>query len=103
MKSTLLKGLTYFHPIAAPHAGSRNRLEYAENDPATGNNTAISPRACTTAYSIIPRLQYEMTSAAGPPTASAEPEPTKRPVPRGMIRLVNVDFEMRQFGTKGQR
>jgi hypothetical protein len=35
------------HPIANPHAGSRNRVEYAEKEPDTGKRTAISPSACT--------------------------------------------------------
>jgi hypothetical protein len=38
---------TYFQPIAKPHDGSRNRVEKAEKEPATGKATASSPRACT--------------------------------------------------------
>jgi len=40
-----VEGLLRTHPIAKPQAGSKNREEYAENEPATGNNTASSPRA----------------------------------------------------------
>jgi hypothetical protein len=36
---------TYIHPMANPHAGSRNRVAYCANEPLTGKITAISPRA----------------------------------------------------------
>lgn len=43
--------------------------------------TAISPNACTVQNIMIPSVQYAMTSAAGPPVARADPDPTNRPVP----------------------
>lgn len=39
--------VAHFQPIANPQAGSRNLVEYAEKEPATGNRTAISPSAWT--------------------------------------------------------
>ena len=69
--------------MAKPHAGSRKRVEYAENEPATGNSTAISPSAWTVQYNMIPIREKAMSSEAGPPWARALPEPTKRPVPIG--------------------
>jgi len=72
---------TYFQPIAKPHAGSKNLVEKAEKDPATGRRTAISPRACTVQYNMIPISEKAMSREAGPPAARALPEATKRPVP----------------------
>jgi len=72
---------TYFQPIAKPQAGSKNRVEYAEKDPATGNKTANSPRACTVQYNMTPMMAKAMRSEPGPPVARALPEATKRPVP----------------------
>jgi hypothetical protein len=72
---------TYFQAIAKPHAGSMNRLEKTAKDPATGNTTASSPRACTVQNNMIPMRPYAMTRDAGPPLARAEPEPTNKPVP----------------------
>lgn len=57
------------------------RVEYAENDPATGNRTDISPKAWTVQYSIIPTIRKDMSTDAGPAFESALPEPIKRPVP----------------------
>ena len=57
------------HPIANPQAGSINRVEYAEKDPATGNKTASSPSACTVQYSIIPIREKHMSIEAGPPAS----------------------------------
>lgn len=37
---------TYFQPMAKPHDGSKNRLEKAENDPATGKVATSSPKLC---------------------------------------------------------
>lgn len=67
--------------MANPHAGSRKRVEKAENDPATGNRTAISPRAWTVEYIMTPIMAKAMRTEAGPPSASDFPEPTNRPVP----------------------
>ena len=72
---------THFHPIAKPHAGSRNLVEYAAKEPEIGKSTAISPNACTVQYIIIPMREKAMVSDAGPPDARALPDPTKRPVP----------------------
>jgi hypothetical protein len=58
---------TYFHPIANPHAGSRNLVEYDEKEPATGNTTANSPRAWTVQYNMIPIKVYAKRTEAGPP------------------------------------
>jgi hypothetical protein len=63
------------------HAGSRNRVEYAEKEPATGKRTAISPSAWTVQYNIIPIRLKAMSSDAGPPFDNALPDPTNRPVP----------------------
>lgn len=71
----------YFHPIANPQAGSRNLVEKAEKEPATGNTTASSPRAWTVQYSITPMNVYAIKTDAGPPRKSALPEATNRPVP----------------------
>lgn len=68
-------------PIAKPHAGSINRVEYAENEPATGNSTANSPRACTVQYNIIPMRLKHMSNDAGPPCDRDCPDATKRPLP----------------------
>lgn len=67
--------------LANPQAGSRNLVEYAANEPATGNVTAISPRAWTVQKSIIPISPKAMIRDAGPPFANAEPLPTNNPVP----------------------
>ena len=64
-----------------PHAGSRNRVEYAENDPATGNVTANSPSAWIVQNSMHPTKRYAISSEAGPPVYSALPEATNSPVP----------------------
>jgi hypothetical protein len=72
----------YFQPIANPQAGSQNRVENAEKDPATGKMTAISPNACTVQYTTNPIRTKAIRSDAGPPTASAWPEPINKPVPR---------------------
>jgi hypothetical protein len=69
--------------MANPHAGSIKRVEYAENEPATGNSTASSPRACTVQYSIMPTSTKQISSEAGPPCARDLPDVTKRPVPMG--------------------
>lgn len=61
-----------------------NRLEYTAKAPAIGKATASSPSAWTVQYNMIPIRVVAMTSEAGPPVASAEPEPTKRPEPDGM-------------------
>lgn len=54
---------------------------YAEKLPATGNETAISPKACIVQYIMIPTMLNAITKLAGPPCASAFPLPTNRPVP----------------------
>lgn len=87
---------THFQPIANPHAGSKKRVENAENDPATGNNTAISPSAWTVQYSMTPIRPNAMSSEAGPPASRALPEPTKRPVPR----LVSVSTLWRNMHSR---
>ena len=73
--------------MAKPQAGSRNRVEYVENEPATGSSTAISPRACTVQYNIIPITLYAIKSEAGPPVERALPDATKRPVPSHTFSL----------------
>jgi hypothetical protein len=73
--------MTHTQPIAKPQAGSKNRVEYAEKDPATGNNTANSPSACTVQYNIIPIREKHKRTEPGPPVWRAFPDATKRPVP----------------------
>ena len=53
--------------MAKPQAGSINRVEYAEKEPATGNKTAISPKAWTVQYNITPIRQKAISRDAGPP------------------------------------
>lgn len=67
--------------MANPQAGSRNLVEYAEKEPATGNITAISPSAWTVMNIIMPIRMYAIRIEAGPPVARARPVPINRPVP----------------------
>lgn len=69
-------------PIANPHAGSMNLVEYAENEPAMGNTTANSPRAWTVQYNIMPTKMKHISNDPGPPSARDFPDATKSPVPK---------------------
>lgn len=60
-------GYTYFQPMANPHDGSRNRLENAENAPATGNAVTSSPMLCMVQNCKAPVAMYASKSEAGPP------------------------------------
>lgn len=64
-----------------------NRVANAENDPATGNVTAISASACTVQNSTDPIKMNAIRSDAGPPVASAEPEPINNPVPESRMLM----------------
>jgi hypothetical protein len=61
----------------------RDQLTVAKalKDPATGKVTAISPKACTVQNKTAPIKIYEIRRDAGPPCASAAPEPMNKPVP----------------------
>ena len=65
-----------------------NRVANAEKDPATGNDTAISPKAWTVQNSTAPIRMNEMSSDAGPPVANACPDPINNPVPDVMSALL---------------
>lgn len=67
--------------MAKPHEGSRKRVEYDENDPATGNATASSPRACVVQYIMTPMSEKAIRSDPGPPWFSDWPDATNNPVP----------------------
>lgn len=72
---------SHTQPIANPHAGSMNLVEYAEKDPATGNKVASSPSACIVQKSIIPTRTKHISTDPGPPAAKDFPDATNRPVP----------------------
>jgi hypothetical protein len=75
--------------MAKPHEGSRNRVAQEEKEPATGYMTANSPKAWQVKYSIKPTKEKAKRSDAGPPSAKARPEATKRPVP--IVELQSED------------
>ena len=80
---------TYFQPMANPHEGSRNRVENAEKEPATGNVTTNSARLCMVQNWNMPVTAYESNMEAGPAWYRAIPEATKRPVPVLLVMLAH--------------
>lgn len=64
-----------------------NLVANVENEPATGNVTAISPSAWTVQNKTPPMSKNAINREAGPPVLKADPDPINNPVP--FQQLVN--------------